>query len=138
MSYGTGRGREHEQHLGDIIPLVYRYAGDQSIFVVAKAGGLMLMFVDEMMITFEPSISLTDIVNAADTGRVSQLPHTFFNDANIVQEMVDRNFLDLWEWEWYNGRNRWRELKDRGGQVDPMWTDNIRKPVEEPHPCGER
>ena len=83
----------------------------------------MLMFVDGLMITFEPGISLTDIVNAADTGRVSQLPHTFFNDANIVQEMVDRNFLDLWEWEWYNGRNRWQELKDRGGEVDSSWLE---------------
>ena len=32
-------------------------------------------------------------------------------------------FSEMWAWEWdTSGRNRWQEMKDRGGEVDELWT----------------
>ena len=70
---------------------------------------------------FEAGTTLEEIVDAVDSGTLGPL--------SLRSVRMDRGgsylrsrFEIVWQWEWAEfGRNRWQELKDRGGEVDESW-----------------
>lgn len=116
--------------LGTPIPLLHR---EEECITVFTVGGLLCVRDQEMCCYYvmQPHVTVDDIVNWVNAGHVvSELPVLqLTGDATVDYE--SQRFTVMWEWEWAeHGRNRWQELKDRGGEVDACWTG------ERPEPGG--
>lgn len=116
---------EHAWHFyGDPVPLV---SNDWTR--IYSAGGLLFVWVvDDTLRVVPPGASFDD------TAAMYRRPN---GGTSLRREMdqsafdVGARFYEYWLWECkYFGRNRWQELKDRGGYVDRWWTEDVAVPSE--------
>lgn len=114
---------EHAHHFyGQPVPLV---ANDWAR--IFSAGGLLFLWViDDTVRVAPPGTSFEDLAALNAGGSVAPtLRRTMDNSAFYI----GARFWDFWLWECeYRGRNRWQELKDRGGAVHADRLNNAPKP----------
>lgn len=111
---------EHAWHFyGEPVPLV-----SNTWARIFSAGGLLFVWVvDDTLRVVHSGISFAQIAAAYRTP----------NGGPSLRREPDRSafdvgarFYDCWLWECEHfGRNRWQELKDRGGDVDEDWTEDV-------------
>ena len=123
MRDSIGRQVEHEYHiLGDIVPLLWQ-RDDEGDIVIAQAGGLLLAFLYWHLTTLGPGVTAPEVARAVEEGNLALLPHSQPR-RDRVSEIVGLRFEEMWMQEWATtGRNRWAELRERGGEVDRYWTE---------------
>ena len=121
---------EHGLHFyGTFIPIVRRREPDYFIFRV----GSLLIVEDE----WEEEFHVLDTTNVYEAMDIVDSGSNFLRHVSLGCHKMDRTvenessrFLGMWQMEWMDrGRNRWQELKDRGGEVDPCWTE--KRPVRD-------
>ncbi|OBZ70873.1 hypothetical protein A0H81_09141 [Grifola frondosa] len=105
--------------LGQPVPLL-----QNEDLILFKAGGLLFLWVtdaDELHVV-DPGTTLDDMVVLIDHGGNLPLIQSSF----VHFKYREGWHYELWDWEvQVVGRNRWKELKDRGGEVDISRTDNL-------------
>lgn len=116
--YDVGWCLEHVHHfLGDPVPLVRT-----SMITVFESGGLFFLWIPEnvKLYVVHPGPALEDIMEAAGT-----IPATLLEEDPLAYN-ISMLYENLRTWELMeHKRNRWEELKARGGDVD----DNLLKPL---------
>lgn len=117
---------EHENHYyGTIIPLVQNHW-----VIIFTAGGLLFVrFHEDLSLgVVNPGVSLDDLLHMYRDEGDPGGPLTFVEEEWTVREVIGR-YWDMWNWERATtGRNRWQELKDRGGEVHADRTDDLPEP----------
>ncbi|EKM61699.1 uncharacterized protein PHACADRAFT_190879 [Phanerochaete carnosa HHB-10118-sp] len=101
------------------MPIVYQDAGITTR-AVFRAGGLLLVFVEEpeeACMAVPPGTALEDVVAALEADWYA-FPEIC---EDLHRESVQLQAFARWDAELKCGRNRWIELKDRGGDVHPDW-----------------
>ena len=78
---------------------------------------------DECIYVIQPGVTLSTATRAIDEGRVLDICAETVCQGDL-SSMESYRFWILWQSEKYtSGRSRWRELKRRGGEVDPEWLE---------------
>ena len=93
-----------------------------SVVTVFEAGGLLYVDYEDHNALFIVDEGLTiDDIDPVYWGDFIPLGMTRINgDATAITDQF--RFPDMWAWEWDStGRNRWQEMKDRGGDVSDRW-----------------
>ena len=106
--------------IGTPFPLLYHPSSE---LIVVLVGGLMVLCTadEDPELVFEAGTTLREIVDAVDNGTLGALS---LRSVRMVRggSYLRSRFEIVWQWEWAEfGRNRWQELKDRGGEVDESW-----------------
>lgn len=119
---------EHEYHFyGAIVPLVRN--NWVSIF---SAGGLFFTYFhweEPSLRVVPPGVSLDELL---DVFREDVFGPTVALEDEWSVRHVTLRYWRLWDWERLKlGRNRWLELKDRGGDVHAERTDDLPEPTPE-------
>lgn len=116
---------ERSRHfLGTPVPILFNPYHLATIF---KAGGLMFIFFEQAdsISVLQPGISAPEAARAVNESRIEDLCVETATDEHLCSSESYRYFI-LWQWEKFAfGRNRWRELKARGGEVDPVWLNEV-------------
>jgi hypothetical protein len=125
--HDMGWNVEHAHHFyGDLIPLVRNFW--VSIF---ECGGLLFVWIAEnqKLLVVNPGVTLDELMvfysgqAGGGAGPISSRPA----DKLVVD--IGNKFIEMRNWERrVFGRNRWAELKARGGDVHSDLTDDVREP----------
>ena len=104
--------------IGTPFPLMYHPR--EELIVVLVGGLLMICYEDDNhKLVLESGTTLQELVNAVENGALGALR---FVRLDRGATYLRQRFDIIWKWEWAEyGRNRWQELKDRGGEVDVSW-----------------
>ena len=90
--------------------------------VVFRAGGLLFFdyrLAASLHVMEDNDLSPNDIVRVFN--RELQVPTVERQYGDMTMDNVRREFLSMRRWEVSRGKDRWKELKERGGEVDPFW-----------------
>lgn len=121
--------------LGLFIPLVRD--NESCVFSV---GGLLLAWPEDGFIPQKAAAGgslnqlLIGIEDAVVRGAILKYRPGEYYDEDEVARRVGFWCWRVWECEVARGRNRWKKLQDRGGDIHPDWTEY--NPLEENGECG--
>ena len=111
-------------YLGAISPLLFN---ERDWVMIFAAGGLMFVhYLDlDSIYVMDHRASIGGIARAVDQGRIEDVCVETVFEGDLPCSAETYRYLTMWRTEkTSSGRNRWRELKQRGGDVDPAWLDD--------------
>lgn len=110
---------EHVFHyFGTIMPLM-----KDPYVSVFSVGGLLLLWFDDAyeLQVVSPEVTLAQFIQSARDHTIFNLP-TLSCERDEAARLAGCWLYEMWMWESGElGRNRWLELKERGGEVHSDW-----------------
>lgn len=106
-------------YLGSLVPLIENF-----YFSLFTAGGLLLLWsrLEETMFAISPEVTFEDFIIRYAPGGGCDVSIASDRLSDFAAEQWGRAFYNMWVWEGQTlVRNRWQELKDRGGEVHDDW-----------------